>query len=222
MPSLKLEPCPRVWRLTTANPENNVFNSTIAGQQVDGVGVDLDTFNVGEGGLGILKPGDTMASLVVGSGDGLVGDPRSLAGGGESVFLGYVVLAVDTYTLPLPDGGCVFDGGYNSGPDAATSDIGMPDEDADGGFDVGQADAGQDGGADAGGAFDAGEHGDSEAGPDVSEDGETTDDAGAVGPDIGGADVPDAESKQPCPDGACDLESNDNPPGCGCAVLHAE
>ncbi|MBI5527800.1 MAG: DUF11 domain-containing protein [Deltaproteobacteria bacterium] len=93
----------------TANPPNNVFNSTIEGESVDGVGVDIDTFNVGVGGLNILQSGQTNASIQVGSGDGNVGDPLSLTGGGESIFLGYMVLALDTYAPDFHGSGTVKD-----------------------------------------------------------------------------------------------------------------
>ena len=66
------------------NPSGNLWNSTI------GLGVDLDTFELGTSGLNILKKGDKSLSIRTGSGDGIPGK-----GDGESVYLGFVVLGVN-------------------------------------------------------------------------------------------------------------------------------
>ena len=72
------------------NPPNNLFNSSSPGGFT--LGLDLDTFNVSR----LLMVGQTRASIEVGSGDGVVNrfNPQP-AGGGESFFLGYVLLSVD-------------------------------------------------------------------------------------------------------------------------------
>ena len=78
----------------TFNDAGNLFNSSL-GAAVNGV--DLDRYNVGAGGLNILKVGDTSATIFVGSGDG---DPNTGGGGGgEFVILGWVNL---TLTRPSP------------------------------------------------------------------------------------------------------------------------
>ncbi|MCA9543101.1 MAG: DUF11 domain-containing protein, partial [Myxococcales bacterium] len=68
------------------NPAGNLFNSTTA------LGVDLEGFRVSD----LIQVGAQRATIRVGSGDGVV-DPRNPdpAGGGESFFLGYVLLNVD-------------------------------------------------------------------------------------------------------------------------------
>lgn len=72
------------------NPPNNLFNSSSPGGFT--LGVDIDTFDVS----GLLRPGDRSVRVRVGSGDGIVNaqnpDP---SGGGESFFLGFVLLNVD-------------------------------------------------------------------------------------------------------------------------------
>lgn len=77
----------RLQSSTPHNPSGNIWNSTIA------LGVDLDTFNIGQGGLNLIKQGDTQATIVCGTGDGIVP-----GGNGESVFLGFILFAVDTLT----------------------------------------------------------------------------------------------------------------------------
>jgi uncharacterized repeat protein (TIGR01451 family) len=69
---------------------NNLFNSSTAN------GVDLDKFNIGVGGFNLLRPGDTAMSIEVGSGDGRVSGLPEPGGGGESFFLGWVLLTLDT------------------------------------------------------------------------------------------------------------------------------
>ncbi|MCA9527008.1 MAG: DUF11 domain-containing protein, partial [Myxococcales bacterium] len=73
------------------NPPNNLFNSTAPGGFT--LGMDLDTFDVS----GLLRPGDRSVRLRPGSGDGVLGGggAQDPSGGGESFFLGYVLLNVD-------------------------------------------------------------------------------------------------------------------------------
>ena len=76
-------------RLSDAlNPPNNLFNSSSPGGFT--LGLDLDTFDVSDR----LETGQTQADIEVGSGDGRV-ERDQPGGGGESFFLGYVVLSVD-------------------------------------------------------------------------------------------------------------------------------
>lgn len=75
----------RLSSSTPYNPPGNIWNSTIA------LGVDIDTFDIGQSGLGLINPGDTSATIVAGTGDGIVP-----GGNGESVFLGYILLSIDT------------------------------------------------------------------------------------------------------------------------------
>ena len=72
------------------NPANNLFNSSSPGGFT--LGLDLDSFDVSN----LLNIGQTQAEIEVGSGDGRVipGRPDP-TGGGESFFLGYVLLSVD-------------------------------------------------------------------------------------------------------------------------------
>ncbi len=90
-----------------SNPSNNIWNSSHSEVEANGVGIDIDTFNVGVGGLNVLRPGDTSLIVQPGVGDGfpqhpISGDPNapdfndSAAGGGESVFLGFIALGLDT------------------------------------------------------------------------------------------------------------------------------
>ncbi len=73
------------------NPPNNIWNSSIA------TAVDIDTFKIGNQGLNILRSGTNKTIHVkLGSGDGIIPNEHPEAGGGESVFLGYVLLALDT------------------------------------------------------------------------------------------------------------------------------
>lgn len=72
------------------NPANNLFNSSSPGGFT--LGLDLDRFEVGDR----LAPGQTEAEIEVGSGDGRVDpDNPEPTGGGESFFLGWVLLEVD-------------------------------------------------------------------------------------------------------------------------------
>lgn len=77
----------RLSSSTPFNPSGNLWNSTIS------LGVDIDTFNIGQSGLGLIKPNDTSATIIAGTGDGIVP-----GGNGESVFLGFVVMSLDTLT----------------------------------------------------------------------------------------------------------------------------
>lgn len=68
------------------NPPGNIFNSTTPSGGA--LGVDIDTFDVSN----LFRAGDTSAAIQFGSGDGR---PSSQGGGGESVFLGYVLLSLN-------------------------------------------------------------------------------------------------------------------------------
>ena len=72
------------------NPPNNLFNSSSPGGYT--LGLDIDTFDVS----GLLAEGQSQARVRVGSGDGIsdINNPDP-AGGGESFFLGFVMLNVD-------------------------------------------------------------------------------------------------------------------------------
>lgn len=69
---------------------NNVFNSSTSN------GIDLDKFNIGASGYNLIRPGDTSLSIEVGSGDGVAGPIPEPGGGGESFFLGWVLLSLDS------------------------------------------------------------------------------------------------------------------------------
>lgn len=92
-------PCPNCYDFISLNnkklfdsrnPQNNIWNSTLA------LGVDIDTFNIGASGLNILTPNQTSTTIRLGSGDGIIPNDYPEAGGGESVFLGFIVLGIDT------------------------------------------------------------------------------------------------------------------------------
>lgn len=96
-----------IYLQNNSNPPNNIWNSSHPAVEASGVGVDIDTFNIGAGGLNVLRPGDTQLIVQPGVGDGfpvhpISGDPNapdfndSAAGGGESVFLGFVAIGLDT------------------------------------------------------------------------------------------------------------------------------
>ena len=52
------------------NPPGNIWNSTLPDGST-GLGVDIDAFNVGAGGLNLVRPGDTTATIQPGVGDGV-------------------------------------------------------------------------------------------------------------------------------------------------------
>ncbi|MGB9600766.1 MAG: DUF11 domain-containing protein, partial [Myxococcota bacterium] len=96
-----------IYLQNDSNPPNNIWNSSHSTVEANGVGIDIDTFNIGAGGLNVLMPGDTSLIVQAGVGDGfpvhpVSGDPNapdfndSAAGGGESVFLGFIALGLDT------------------------------------------------------------------------------------------------------------------------------
>ncbi|MBI5497899.1 MAG: DUF11 domain-containing protein [Deltaproteobacteria bacterium] len=93
------------WRVTDGtglNPSGNLFNSSNKGGG-DSVGVDVDSFNVGVGGVeAVINGGDTSLTFVMGSGDGRVGGDN---GGGELFFLGYLFVALDTDSPRLANAG---------------------------------------------------------------------------------------------------------------------
>ncbi|MEM6731211.1 MAG: hypothetical protein AAF658_06625, partial [Myxococcota bacterium] len=75
-----------VTKLTNGrNPPNNSFNSSWDGQS----GIDIDTYDL----FNLIDTGDTQATITVSSGDGVVP-----AGGGESFFLGWLIMSIDTLT----------------------------------------------------------------------------------------------------------------------------
>ncbi|MCP4504013.1 MAG: DUF11 domain-containing protein [Deltaproteobacteria bacterium] len=77
------------------NAEGNLFNGSNNGGGGPHPGLDIDTFDLGPSGLGILNEGDTGLQLRVGSGDGI---PGGDAGGGELVFLGLSLLSLETFS----------------------------------------------------------------------------------------------------------------------------
>ncbi|MGC8928467.1 MAG: DUF7619 domain-containing protein, partial [Myxococcota bacterium] len=96
-----------IYLQNDSNLPNNIWNSSHSTVEANGVGIDIDTFNIGAGGLNVLMPGDTSLIVQAGVGDGfpvhpVSGDPNapdfndSAAGGGESVFLGFIALGLDT------------------------------------------------------------------------------------------------------------------------------
>ena len=83
----------RVTDGTMLNAPGNLFNSSNKGGG-DSVGVDVDSFNVGVGGVeAVINTGDSNMQFVLGSGDGAPGGDN---GGGELFFLGYLFIALDT------------------------------------------------------------------------------------------------------------------------------
>jgi uncharacterized repeat protein (TIGR01451 family) len=87
------------------NRVGNLWNGTV---QVSGQGggatpgVDIDSYDIGAGGLGLLRENDTTASLRAGTGDGQAG---GRVGGGELVFLGWSGLSLDTFSPSLNGAG---------------------------------------------------------------------------------------------------------------------
>lgn len=59
-------------------------------------GLDIDTFDIGPGGLDILRASDTALSLVAGSGDGAADDGSG--GSGELFLLSWLVLSAETFS----------------------------------------------------------------------------------------------------------------------------
>ena len=68
-----------------ANPQDNSFNSSWNGQ----ASIDIDTYNLD----GLINTGDNSAQITLGSGDGAIPD-----GNGESFFVGWVIMTLDTLT----------------------------------------------------------------------------------------------------------------------------
>jgi uncharacterized repeat protein (TIGR01451 family) len=69
------------------NPENNSFNSSTD------TSIDIDTYYLD----GLIATGDASATITLGSGDGVV-DGTNNQGNGESFFVGWVIMTVDTLT----------------------------------------------------------------------------------------------------------------------------
>ncbi len=67
------------------NPENNSFNSSWDGQS----GIDIDTYDL----FGLIDTGDSSADITVSSGDGVFP-----LGDGESFFLGWTIMSIDSLT----------------------------------------------------------------------------------------------------------------------------
>ncbi len=83
-------------RLADANNrDGNLFNGSNNSGGGPHPGLDIDTFDIGPSGLGVLAPNDTQMFLRVGSGDGVSGGG---GGGGELVFLGFTLLSLETYS----------------------------------------------------------------------------------------------------------------------------
>lgn len=92
----------RVTDGTALNEAGNIFNSSNKNGG-DSVGVDVDTFNVGLGGVEpVINAGDTSLSFRLGSGDGVAGGDN---GGGELFFLGYLFVALDSDAPRLANAG---------------------------------------------------------------------------------------------------------------------
>ncbi|MBI1944390.1 MAG: DUF11 domain-containing protein [Deltaproteobacteria bacterium] len=66
-------------------------------------GLDIDTFDVGPGGLNVLRANDTAMTLVAGSGDG-VADNGS-GGSGELFLLSWLLLSAETYSPRFTNAG---------------------------------------------------------------------------------------------------------------------
>ncbi|MFW6368977.1 MAG: hypothetical protein ACOC0J_00145, partial [Myxococcota bacterium] len=79
------------------NPPDNLFNSTVPESGAAFNGIDLDRFDIGEGGLQLLSPHESSAWIRPGAGDG---SPNYA---GEFFILAWVMLATDTIT-PIFDG----------------------------------------------------------------------------------------------------------------------
>ncbi len=58
-------------------------------------GLDIDTFDIGRTGLGIIRTGDTSLTLRAGSGDGVPDDGSG--GSGELFLLGFTLVSVETF-----------------------------------------------------------------------------------------------------------------------------
>ena len=78
----------------------NGSNNTSGGSHP---GLDIDTFDIGQSGLGIIRTGDTRLFLRAGSGDGVADDGSG--GSGELFLLGFTMVAVDTFAPRFLNGG---------------------------------------------------------------------------------------------------------------------
>lgn len=85
----------RVRLSDATNPPGNLFNGSNNAGGGTHPGLDIDTFDVGASGLGALQSNDNALFLRAGSGDGA---PGGGGGGGELVFLGFTLLALDTFS----------------------------------------------------------------------------------------------------------------------------
>ena len=88
------------------NSVGNLWNGSImtVGGGVS-PGVDIDVYDVGTGGLGILREGDRSATFRMGTGDGVAGQQSDGNGGfignGEMVLLGWTALSLDVVSPNL-------------------------------------------------------------------------------------------------------------------------
>ena len=88
------------------NSVGNLWNGSImtVGGGVS-PGVDIDVYDVGTGGLGILREGDRSATFRMGTGDGVAGNQDDGNGGeignGEMVLLGWTALSLDVVSPNL-------------------------------------------------------------------------------------------------------------------------
>jgi uncharacterized repeat protein (TIGR01451 family) len=90
-------------RLSDANnPEGNLFNGSNNSGGGNHPGLDIDTFELGSAGLGVISTGDSQLLLRVGSGDNIAGGG---AGGGELVFLGFTLLSLETFAPRFANAG---------------------------------------------------------------------------------------------------------------------
>ena len=92
------------------NPPYNLWNSS------EGLGVDIDRFDIGETGLDILETGQTSLEVELGSGDGVAGVVNAEFVDHDMVVLGWIVLAVDA----LGEGDSDTDGDTDTDSDVDT------------------------------------------------------------------------------------------------------
>jgi uncharacterized repeat protein (TIGR01451 family) len=79
-----------------ANPPGNLMNGSDNAGGGPHPGVDIDTFDLGPGGLNVLRAGDTHLFVQPVSGDGVPDDGSG--GSGELFLLGMTLVSVDTFS----------------------------------------------------------------------------------------------------------------------------
>jgi uncharacterized repeat protein (TIGR01451 family) len=90
-------------RLQDANNQpGNLFNGSNNSGGGPHPGLDIDTFDIGPSGLGVLQPGDASLQMRIGSGDGA---PGGGGGNGELVFLGFTLLSIETFSPRFSNAG---------------------------------------------------------------------------------------------------------------------